>query len=249
MVRRVLVQLHARARRDAVPRDLPTPGRDLARLPLQRGRVHAEGLVEHGLQKRQLRQGRDGEGVGRRAGVADLTHEAGEVRRVREQQVQGAGQDAGRGLPARDDERGGVALDLRGGHALVVRLLEDVVHEVAAVGVAAQPAVDRLGRLAQQRVAALQHALGDARAQRAVRGRELHRHGHEDDELQRFEERGHPRVQVRRAQAVERFAEGEVADHVERVPAEPGGEVDGAVGGAGDLLTHAGDEVVDVRLQ
>ena len=122
VVGRVLVQLHARAGRDVVPGDVAASRRDLAGLALQRGRIHAEGLVEHGLEEGQFGQCSDGEGRGRGAGGADLAHEAGVVRRVGEQQVQRTGEDARRGLPARDDQRGGVALDLGRGHALVVGL-------------------------------------------------------------------------------------------------------------------------------
>ena len=123
------------------------------------------------------------------------------------------------------------------------------MHEVLAVRGAAQAAVDRLGRAAQQRVAPLQHAARDAGPQRAVRGRELHRDGDEDDELQRLEQRRHPGVQALVAQAVEGFPEGQVADHVERVPAEPWRQVHIAAGGSRDLGAQADEEVVDVRLE
>lgn len=108
------------------------------------GRVDPQALFEHGMQVRELREGRQIDIFLVLECAADLVDESAVHGRVL-QEVEGTSAQQGRGgLAPRQDQGRHSCLDLGLRHALLVVVSEDVGHEVRPVGLPLQAAVEPL---------------------------------------------------------------------------------------------------------
>lgn len=252
VVRRVLGHVHARAAGDVMAGYTIAGGRHDARKARRHGRIHAQGFLQAGehvveavdLVQRDLVQAVE-------AG-ADVVHEARVRVRVGQQEVRDAGEDGCCSLRAGAEEEDGVGVHFVAGDGLGLAFLGfgDVGEEVRAVGALVQASGDFVVREVEEGDAGGVDVGrgGEERAELVPVGEEgvLDARGEQADGFDAAEHELDPLVFFAVAQAVQRLAEGEVADDVEGGVVVPAHDVDGL--GLGGVFAQAVDEEVDVLL-
>ena len=216
--------------------------------------------MNYRIQVGQLRHGVERDIMLRGTSLTKLLRQKPLLVWMSQQKIDGTHKHGRRRLAARRRQEGERGVNRSDEHALLaaIRCTNHVLHDVWSVHLPAQPAIDFLGDLLDVLLAFGFHRTGYACLQETREWREETRGDEEAGRFDAPEEEADPRVIQLALETVERLAEREVPEDIERSEVEPGDEIDRraltcirailSFAAGGHLLTQPLHEQADVLL-